>query len=271
MADAGVYLEAILLGVIQGLAEFLPISSSGHLVIARSLLGSQAPTAVTRVDGFAMNVALHLGTLFSILVVYRGDLKTLIRQPRLCVMIGIATLPLVVAGLLLHDQIEAIFETPIYAALGLLVTAGLLTAGQRWERQTTGMENIPAGTAIIIGLFQALALVPGISRSGSTIAGGLLCGMERRPAANFSFLIAIPAICGAVILAGVKVLRDPAGLTAAPILLTGAVTSFIVGLAALRWMLRLVTQRKLHWFAIYCTLVAVATLIWQLSLSATAG
>ena len=260
------YLEAIILGVVQGIAEFLPISSSGHLVILREPLGRLLGVQTTDLDkNLQLNVALHLGTLFSILAIYRAELRKLTRQPRLCLAIVVATIPIVIVGFTLKDRFEVVFGDPLVAGCGLLLTAGLLVVGQKMGRGDRSLEGMPMRQALVIGLFQAVAIVPGISRSGSTIAGGLLTGLRRDSAAMFSFFIAIPAISGAAVLIGKDIWQGQGGGNALPVLAVGALTSFVVGFFSLRWLLRLISQRKLHWFACYCALVAVVTILWQLS------
>ena len=265
MAGAEI-LEAIILGVVQGIAEFLPISSSGHLVIVQELLRPIFGENFDRSSLLELNVALHVGTLFSILVVYRSDLKQLPSQPRVIMAIGVATLPVVIVGLTCKDVVEKSFEAPLVAGIGLLITAGLMVAGQRLERGDKVIETMPAVTALVIGLFQALAVVPGISRSGCTIAGGLLTGLRRDMSATFSFLIAIPAISGAGVLSLKDLVEGQTSGTSMVTLLVGAFTSFVVGYHALRWLLKLVSQRRLHWFAIYCAIVGTSVIIWQLLL-----
>ena len=260
------YIEAVILGIVQGIAEFLPISSSGHLVIVGALIHEWTGRTVDPDANLRMNLALHVGTLFSILWVYRHELLSLVNRPGVCVAIVVATLPLVVIGLTpAIDWLDEIFNTPLLAGCGLLVTAVLLTAGQRLERQTGTIDLLRPAGALGIGLFQAVAILPGISRSGSTIAGGLIVGLRRESAATFSFLIAIPAICGAAVLLAKDILAESRGDQAVSVLLLGAIVSFGVGLLALRWLIRLLSQGKLHWFACYCAVVGVATIVWQLT------
>ena len=279
------YFETIILGLVQGIAEFLPISSSGHLVIVEALLrklGSRAALEGSLEDNLELNVALHFGTLLSILVVYRQQLLTLIAsafrvvlQPRqaaegdrsnlgVIVAIVIATLPVVVVGLLFKDQLEQVFNTPIAAGFGLCVTCGLLFLTPRIDRGTQPLEQIHWSNAILVGLFQAVAPMPGISRSGTTIVGGMLSGLRRDAAANFSFLIAIPAILGATILHAKDLLEQGAGETPPGAILAGTVVAFVVGLAALKLLLRLVAAGKLVWFAWYCLVDGVSVIIRQL-------
>ncbi len=264
------YLEAAVLGAVQGVAEFLPISSSGHLVILGELIQRLTGRDVDPEANLRMNVALHVGTLLSIFWVYRSDLWELRKRPQVVFAIVIATLPLVAIGLSpLKDVMKHGFETPLVAGVCLLVTAGLLAAAHRRETNARPFEDLTPLRAGVIGLFQAVALFPGISRSGSTISGGLLLGFRRDVAANFSFFIAIPAIAGAAVLTLKDVLTEtPApgsvvGYGWGPIVL-GTAISFLVGLMALRWLLRIISERRLHWFAWYCAAVGTVTIIWQL-------
>lgn len=260
------YLEAIVLGVVQGLAEFLPISSSGHLVILGEILRGVTGRSVDPESNLQMNVALHVGTLLSILWVYRADLPGLLNRRSLCAGIAVATLPLVVVALTpLKDHVESLFASPLSAGIALLITAALLVVGQRLERVRHELDQVPAAVALLIGLLQATALIPGISRSGSTIAGGMLAGLRREASATFSFLIAIPAISGAAVLTAKDAWDGTGGAHSTGALLVGILVSFIVGLSALRWLLRMVSQRRLHWFAWYCAAAGSATVLWQLA------
>ncbi|MCA9079180.1 MAG: undecaprenyl-diphosphate phosphatase [Planctomycetaceae bacterium] len=283
------YLETIILGIVQGIAEFLPISSSGHLVIVEAFLrqlGSAAAETGSLEDNLELNVALHFGTLMSILIVYARSLGQMIasafrmlvnrkqateadwRNCSLIIAIIVATLPVVFAGLFLKDQLERLFGSPIAAGCGLLVTSALLFLTPKLDRGEQPLGTITWGQALIVGLFQAVAPMPGISRSGSTIVGGLVSGLRRDAAADFSFLIAIPAILGATVLHAKDLLEQGAGETAAGPLLAGTVIAFVVGLAALKLLLRMVASRKLIWFAWYCLAMGLIVICWQLSLSA---
>jgi undecaprenyl-diphosphatase len=259
------YLEAVILGVVQGIAEFLPISSSGHLVIVSELMQQLGRAPVDPSANLRMNVALHVGTLFSIVFVYFADLLKLIRQPRLMLAIITATVPVAVAGLILKDWFETVFQTPMFVGCSLLVTAALLVVGQRMERNKFSLDEISTPRALTIGVFQALALIPGISRSGSTIAAGLLVGFRREAAATFSFFIAIPAILGAAAVTVADLNNSPMNAeSSAGVLLAAMLTSFAVGLVALRVLLNFVSQGKLHWFAVYCALAGIVTIGWQI-------
>lgn len=270
---SGDYLEAMALGVVQGIAEFLPISSSGHLVILGEIIHSATGREVSPEANQRLVVALHAGSLLSILVVYRRILWDVLARRRIVVGIVVATLPLVAVALTpLPKLLEQAFATPAVVGACLLLTAALLLAGQYLERGERPLEDIPWWHALVIGLFQMVALLPGVSRSGSTIAGGLVMGYRRTAAADFSFFIAIPAIAGAMVLEVAKAVRGESaggagggtdGGFAAGALAAGALVSFVVGWITLRWLLGVIARGRLHWFAIYCAAVGLATLIWQ--------
>ncbi|MFQ5732367.1 MAG: undecaprenyl-diphosphate phosphatase [Planctomycetaceae bacterium] len=259
------YLEAVLLGVVQGVAEFLPISSSGHLVIVGAVLREWTGREVDPESNLQLNVAVHLGTLFSILLVYRRDLPRVLRDVRLCLFIVLATLPVAVVGLTLQDVLKAHLFTPLAAGVCLFVTAGLLACAERSPGGSSTTGCMTAKQAGTIGLFQALAILPGVSRSGSTISAGLLTGMEPDDAARFSFFIAIPAIAGAVVVTAKDMLTGEGGDTSLPVLLVGAAVAFLVGWLSLRGLLGLVRRRQLRWFAWYCAVAGAATVAWQLA------
>lgn len=258
------YLQAIVLGVVQGIAEFLPISSSGHLVILGALFFPEQGSAQDRLD---LNIALHVGTLLSILLVYRREILQLLKSPRYVSAVILATVPVGIVGLTLKDLLQSAFETPLVAGIGLLITACLLLLSHANQKPPSSDETEPTPSlakAILIGSFQALAIVPGISRSGSTIAGGLLLGLDRQSAARFSFLIAIPAICGAAVVEGKDLLLGSSEVTPAWAPMgVGALVSFLVGWVSLEWLLRLISKGRLPWFAAYCGTAGLLTILWQ--------
>lgn len=257
-------LEAVILGIVQGIGEFLPISSSGHLVIADELLELVTGVQKKNEEKLLLNVVLHAGTLGSILVVYWKEIWELRVQPRVCVMLFLASIPAAFLGFTMKDTFEQFFATPLIAGVALFGTAGLLMLGQRLEKSELNYEDLPLRHSFLIGLFQAGALIPGISRSGSTIAGGLMLGLQRKSAAAFSFLMAIPVIGGAV-LVELKDISTGETVVGSPVaLIVGGVVSFAVGLACLRWMVSLIAKGKLHWFAYYCVAVGTVTVVWQL-------
>ena len=259
------YVYAAILGVVQGIAEFLPISSSGHLVIAEALIQEFSSTPLPDwLKGMTMNVALHFGTLLSIAVVYFRDLLDLRKNLRLIAMIVMASVPVGVIGLMFKDQIEAAFDSTMAAGCCLLVTAVFLLLARKLQSGAVNLDNMPVWSAWVIGIFQAVAILPGISRAGSTVASGLVCGLKREDAARFSFFIAMPAIGGATLLELLKILRGKVAMDIAwqPMLL-GGVISFVVGVLCLRWLIRLFVADRLHWFAIYCLIVGSLTIAWQ--------
>jgi undecaprenyl-diphosphatase len=256
---------AAVLGVVQGIAEFLPISSSGHLVIAEAILNSTTSVPLPAwLKGMTMNVALHFGTLLSITVVYFKDLLQAAKNLRLLMLVVIASIPIGFIGLAFKDQIEAAFDSTMAAGCWLLVTAAFLLIARRWQTGTTELSQMPVWAAWVIGVFQAIAILPGISRAGSTVASGLVCGLKRPDAARFSFFIAIPAIGGATFLELIKIMRGevPMDVSWKPMLL-GGVVSFVVGVLCLRMLIRLLVADRLHWFALYCLIVGGLTIIWQ--------
>lgn len=258
------YIHAVILGVVQGIAEFLPISSSGHLVIADAALREYSGSSVPA-ETATMGIALHFGTLLSILVVYRKELPAVLLNRHLLMLIVIATIPVGVVGVLFADYVEQVFQTPLLAGVALLVTAGFLVAGHALQKPDSTDGEASVATAVVIGIFQAIAVIPGISRSGSTIAAGMFCGLSREQAARFSFLIAIPAISGAAVMQLKKVLTGEEPFSGDPYAIAlGTIIAFAVGVFALRWLLKLVVADRLYIFAVYCVLVGCMTIAWQL-------
>jgi undecaprenyl-diphosphatase len=258
--------ELALLAIVQGLTEFLPVSSSGHLVLAQRAMDLRAPA-------LAIEIALHLGTLAAVLVVYRGALSELLHELRRgelreLAALAVGTVPAALVGLCLGDWIQAAFESARWAAVGLCVTAVVLVAGELARRRrgaerapTGGHESAPTGlgAALVIGAAQAFAIWPGVSRSGSTIAAGLLCGLAPARAARFSFLLAIPAILGAAVLKLPDALAVESGLGWP--LAWAALLAGLVGWAALRALLAFLGRGAFLWFALYCAVLGAGTLL----------
>lgn len=257
------YLEILLLAVVQGITEFLPISSSGHLVIVEALLGHQK-------ELLDVNIVLHGGTLLSILVYYWHHIWRLLGKDRRAIgLILLATIPVVVVGFPMKEYGEAILSSPLVAGLMLPVTGALLLWAARRPQGDVDYPEMSYGRALVVGLFQVFAILPGISRSGTTISGGLAVGLKRESATTFAFLLGIPTIGGAVMLTLVKLLKQDAATsaTATPIgvLAVGFVTSFLVGLVALWWLIRWLEKGRLAWFAYWCIAVGAAVIIWQVA------
>lgn len=254
--------RAILLGIVQGITEFLPISSDGHLALVQSSLNRWFGTTG---DGNTLELilALHVGTLVSIVAIYWKELIRLPRQPWLCALLILATIPAGVVGLLLKKTFEEMFNSPLIAGFGFLVTAVVLLAGQWAEHPRINEQQLTLWQALWIGCCQTLALFPGISRSGTTIAAGLSTGLERNASARFSFLMAVPVIGGATLLMVKDVIEQGHTSNGVGAMIAGAVTSAVVGYFALSWLLRMVTQRRLHWFAYYCLALGIVTIAWN--------
>lgn len=246
--------EAVLLGLVQGLTEFLPVSSSGHLVIAQALLGVDQP-------GLTFEVVVHFATLLAVLVALKDDwypiFLGLLGHPehkeegrrRFAALVA-GSLPVALAGLLAREPIAALFASPRVAAAMLLVTGAILWASEVVARkEPRALERLRLADAVLIGCGQALAVIPGISRSGSTLAAGLAVGLERQSAARFAFLLAIPAILGAAALE-VPELVQAGGVDWAP-LAAGALSAGVSGYAAIALFLRFVRSGSLKGFAVY--------------------
>ncbi len=250
----------IVLAVLQGITEFLPISSSGHLVLAQKLMRLQQ-------DHMLLDTMLHAGTAVSILVVFRGDISDLVKGLfsseaarrietfRYALFIVIATIPAGVAGILWKDFFERRFEDPLVTGAMLLVTALLLFLSLRAPRTTHGLTML---SICAIGLAQACAIFPGISRSGATICVALLAGVHRDEAARFSFLLALPAILGAIVLQAGDIAGSHLSLG---LLGLGFAGSCLTGIIALKLLLRFVHRGTLYYFGFYCALVGILSIV----------
>jgi undecaprenyl-diphosphatase len=254
--------QVVVLGALQGLTEFLPISSSGHLVIAAALLGSadNAPWDVSDVT-----IVLHVGTLLSILVFYWHRLWRLLGQDlRAVPLLIVATIPAVVVGVPVKLFAESMLESVPLAGAGLIVTGLFLVWGSRTSAGVIEYPRFSLRGAWWVGVTQAAAILPGLSRSGSTIAVGMRQGLAPQSAATFSFLMAVPALAGAGLLEAVSMLTHDKPHTPFLYLAVGAAVSFVVGLFALRWLTQLLERGRFAWFAAWCIPVGVVVLVWQL-------
>ena len=264
-------LRVLILAFVQGLTEFLPISSDGHLLVASALFEA-AGGAPLEGKQLTLTIVLHAGTLGTVLVVFRRQLLQLLTADRRVVpLLIVGTVPVGVLGLALEKWCEPLLESPLAAGLGLIVTGLVLLWSTRHAPSATETQRtyqqLTYGQAALIGVFQAVAALPGISRSGSTIAAGLaLCGLRRSDAANFSFLLSVPAIGGVVFVKLVQLWRDGSGAGHdVGHLAIGAGVSFLVGLAALKWLLSWLRHGKLHYFAWWCIPLGTAVTAWQLA------
>jgi undecaprenyl-diphosphatase len=265
-------LAAALLGVVQGLTEFLPVSSSAHLILARAFFGWDAEAF-----GSAFDVACHVGTLTAVLVFFRADIGSLIRAApaalrgtadpaaRRLWLIAVGTVPIVIVGVLAADWIETTFRTPLVAATALAVGAGLLLFIERVGTRGRGEEALTMGGAAAIGVAQAAALVPGVSRSGATIATGMALGLRREVAARFTFLMSVPAILAAAAKKGLDLQGVALDGELITLFLVGMVTSGLVGYATVKFFLRFLVSHRLDVFAWYRLALAAATFVWLLA------
>ncbi len=264
--------QAIVLGIVQGLTEFLPVSSSAHLVIVPYLLNWKF--GVT--EAFVFDVLVQLGTLAAVIVYFWKDIVAIVRavieglrirkpfqepESRLGWMIVLATIPAGLAGLLLKDKVAAAFSNPVLTAVMLFVTAILLTLAEVFSKKLREAESMQPKDALIIGLFQAASIFPGISRSGSTISAGLFSGFKRQDAAKISFLMSIPIMAAAGLLALVDLFSVPSLSGMLPIILVGFLISMAVGYLAIRWFMGFLKQKTLFPFALYCGVLAVVVVL----------
>lgn len=265
-------LQAIILGIVQGVTEFLPISSSGHLVIVPHLLKWEMPEQ----EVFIFDVLVQLGTLLAVIVYFREDLLSIMRawlrgisrrqpfenhQAKMGWYLILATLPAGIAGLLLKDQVEAAFNSITFTAWSLLGTALLLLIAEWVGKRARSMDTLSETDALWMGFFQALALFPGVSRSGATITGGMIRNLDRPAAARFSFLMSVPVMLGAGILAAADLFAIDEFATFLPIILVGFMAAAIVGYLAIRWLLRFLTHHPLYYFSGYLLLLGITLLV----------
>jgi undecaprenyl-diphosphatase len=259
--------QVLVLAVVQGISEFLPISSDGHLAIIAPLLFSDGAPQ----NSMDLTIVLHQGTLASILVFYHRRVWRLLGDDRRVIgLLVVGTIPAVVLVLatkqLLGEKLEPILQDPLLAGCFFPVTGIALLWSLRKIPGEIEYRDLPWWKAVLIGVAQATAILPGLSRSGSTIAAALGLGMKRSAAASFSFLLAIPALIGAGVYEGYSMLKDREPLSTSPAnLAIGAAVSFVVGLVALKSLDALLQRGKLHWFGWYCIALGAAVIVWQLS------
>jgi len=266
------FIQAFILGIVQGITEFLPISSSGHLVIVPYLLNWKIPSE----EIFPFNVLIQLGTLVSVIIYFWKDLVEIIKnfmtgifelhpfsneKTRLGWMIVMATIPALIGGLFFKDLVETAFESVLAVAIFLIITAILLFIADKLGKKLLTMKDVNWKTALFIGIFQLFSLLPGISRSGSTISGGVIQGLKRNEAARFSFLMSIPVMFGAGILSVKDLLAVPDLNHFLPVLLIGFITSGIVGYFSIHWLLYFLNKKSLVVFSVYCVIIAIIIFI----------
>lgn len=249
--------QAVILGIIQGLTEFLPVSSSGHLVIFQSLLGLKEPMIL-------FDVFLHVGTLFAVFVAFWDDIRYLLTH-LLSKEVGlfiVATIPGALMGYFLEDYFTFLFSSVIAVACALILTGILLFISDRFKGKRS-VRQIGVKEALLIGVFQGLAITPGLSRSGSTIFGALLCQMQRKDAARFSFILSIPIILGAAVKSVLNI-AEIGNVSLEWTYFLGAAIAAVFGYLAIKIFLKLLAKANLRIFSYYCWLIAAIVLITQL-------
>jgi len=267
--------EAVLLGIVQGVTEFLPVSSSGHLVLFQNLLGLSEPL-------LAFDISVHVGTLFAVVIYFCKDivdiLKALVkwfqvlpdtkaaadllagdREIRFALLIVTGSIPTAILGLVFKEIAETLFSSITIVGVTLMITGMILWGTRRLGAAGHGVRRFTVKNSMVIGVVQGLAIVPGISRSGATIAAGLYLGLDRETAARFSFLLSIPAVAGAGLL-GTGDLVGHAGLPL-KIIAAGTLASCLVGYASLKLLVWMVGRGRLHYFAPYCAVLGLAALV----------
>ena len=258
--------EAIVLGIVQGLTEFLPVSSSGHLELTKAILGDNSVPQ----ESLLMTVVLHAATALSTIVIFRKDIIELLsglfqfknnEQFKYSLKIVISMVPAALVGILFEDEIEQLFGGQILlVGVMLLITGTLLFLADRAKNTS---KSVSTSNAVLIGISQAIAILPGISRSGATISTSVLLGVDRQKAARFSFLMVVPLILG-------KMAKDlasgdlMASQTETSLLVAGFIAAFIAGLIACQWMIGLVKKSQLKYFSYYCYVVGIAAIIYTL-------
>ena len=265
-------LDSFLLGIIQGLTEFIPVSSTAHLLIAQNLLGLPSNDTM-----FSFLVIVQLGTIVSLLAFYWKDLLGLIKaffarpfssqENKLAWYILIATVPALIAGYLLRDAVQALFGTPfLEASIRLFSAALLLTLAESLTGKHRNLDSMNWLDALIVGLFQVIAVFPGASRSGATISGGMFRGFDRPSAARFAFLMSVPVMLAAGGYEMLDVLQMPDLGGFLPLLAVGFVTAAVVGWFAIQWLIAYLSRRPLYVFAAYCAAAGGIALLLQLFL-----
>lgn len=252
-------LQAVILGIVQGIAEFLPISSSGHLVVLERFFGMTEPE-------MTFDIVVHLGSLTAVIVVFWRDIWALLMKPfqKMTGLLIVGTLPTVVVALLFKSEIESLFRSRFPLALAFVVTGLLLLLADRFTKGDRKEKDMNYLDALVIGCMQAVGIPPGISRSGATITGALARGLDRETAARYSFLLSIIAIAGAGVLQAADIVQEHAVVTSADILplAFGFIASALVGYLAIRLLLRIIKACRLRYFAYYVFAVAAVVLLF---------
>lgn len=253
------YIEAVVLGIIQGLTEFLPISSSGHLVLFQKLFGLEE-------GNLTFDTMLHFGTLLAVFVIFWDDIVAMIKQPlsKLSILVVAGTIPTAAIGLTLKDFFEKLFDSGHTLGVEFIITGLILWWAESRPFGNKKIEDVTLLDAGLIGVLQGAAILPAISRSGLTIAGALFRGIERDTAARFSFLLSVPSILGAVVLQAKDIQEQGVGDVQLLPMIVGTIVSAVFGYLAIKWMLRLIAGGKLKLFAYYVWFLGLVILVAQL-------
>lgn len=264
--------QSILLGIIQGITEFLPISSSAHLVIIPYVLNWDIPAS----QAFVFDVLVQVATLVAVFAYFWHDLVNIVKaffqglikktpfatpEARLGWLLLLATVPAGLGGLLLKDLVERVFDSPQITALFLFGTAGLLVIAEKVGKRNRELESLNWKDALWIGVFQAIAIFPGVSRSGATITGGMTRNLVRPAAARFAFLMSIPIMLAAGLLASVDMARTPDLGSSLLVFIPGFIAAAVTGYLTIRWLIKYLVQHTLYDFAIYCVAAGLITLL----------
>lgn len=252
--------KAIILGIVQGFTEFLPISSSGHLLLFRKLFGLAEA-------GLLLDTMLHLGTLVAVVAVFWRDLWAMIKKPfsHLTLLIVVGTIPTGIIGLAFQDSFAAMAQTGAFLGWSFLATGVILWLADYVKEK--GQKNMPAvkfRDSLLVGTLQGIAIIPGVSRSGLTIAGSLFRGIDRETAARFSFLLSLPAILGAVVVQSADLFQGNIEGISLSALLVGTLVAAFCGYLAVRWMLNIIRYKSLKGFSIYLWIIGLGVLGAQL-------
>ena len=261
-------LQSAILGLVQGLAEFLPISSSGHLILTRAIMGISDAQAAT--GAFMMlDVLLHAGTLLAVAIVFWKDWWSILRNPfksKLLLLLIIASIPALIVAVFLNDFVDQFF-TGWFLGVSFLITSLFLLIAEVVSRKERKRSDQPqVRNAVVMGIMQAIALLPGVSRSGSTLTGGLLSGLDRKAGAKFAFMMSAPAIFGSLLFEGKDAIENGylSQLELVPTIV-GVAVAAVSGYLAIRFMLKLINRISLNWFALYTALLGIVILLLQLS------
>lgn len=249
--------EAIILGIVQGITEFLPVSSSGHLVLLQKVFGINE-------GAMLFTIMLHVGTLASVFIVFWKDILEMIKKPfsKMSLLIVCATIPTVIIALLLEDTVESAFSSASYLGYGFLITGIILWTVESMKPGQKELKEMTFVNALIIGVAQGFAIFPAVSRAGSTIAGALFQGLDRKFAARFSFLMSIPAILGSLVFQIKDILGSNVTIDWMPIIV-GTVVAAISGYLAIRLMMQIIAKQSLKIFAVYVFVLGTLVLLDQ--------